>query len=297
MRTNEELKEIVKQKYSQIASQNTVANKASCCGATPSSEEVYNIMTDEYDTLDGHVEDADLGLGCGLPTQFAHIKQGDTVLDLGSGAGNDAFVARHETGAEGKVLGVDFSPQMVAKARRNAEKLGYNNVEFREGDIDDMPVSDESVDVVVSNCVLNLLPDKSNIFNEIYRVLKPSGHFSISDVVIRGELPEYIVREAEMYAGCVSGAIEKNKYLKLVKDAGFYNISIQKDKPIHVPDDIMLKYFSKEKLDAFRSSGVGIYSITLFATKAKQLSDSKKEASTKVTTQETSTACCRPGCC
>ena len=287
----ESIKEMVREKYSKIALSETEVNKASCCGATDPSKEVYNIMTDDYSELDGYTADADLGLGCGLPTEYAMIQPGDTVLDLGSGAGNDCFIARHETGPAGRVLGIDFSSPMIKKARENALKLGYNNVEFREGDIEDMPVIDNSVDVVVSNCVLNLLPDKSTIFEEIHRVLKPTGHFSISDIVLVGELPDSIVRAAEMYAGCVSGAIAKEDYLGLVKEAGFNNVTIQKEKTIVLPEDILSKYLGPDDIAKFSDGTVGIYSITLFASK----SEIPRQA-IKLRTEE---ACCDPGsgCC
>ena len=213
MKSSEELKKIVRDKYSQIAEQDKSLNQSSCCGAGGSSTEVYNIMTDDYSQLEGYNQDADLGLGCGLPTQFANINRGDTVIDLGSGAGNDCFVARHETGESGKVIGIDFTEAMINKARANAEKLGFNNVEFRQGDIEDMPVSDNVADVIVSNCVLNLVPDKQQVIQEIYRVLKPGGHFSISDIVLVGDLPEALREDAEMYAGCVAGAIQKERPL------------------------------------------------------------------------------------
>ena len=233
MKTEQELKQIVQDKYAKIAEQGKVENAASCCGATDPSKKVYNIMTDDYTETDGYVSDADLGLGCGLPTQFAHIQKGDTVIDLGSGAGNDCFVARHETGAEGKVLGIDFTPAMIKKARTNAEKLGYNNVEFREGDIDNMPVNDDFADVIVSNCVLNLVPNKEKVIGEIHRVLKPGGHFSISDIVLIGDLPEALREDAEMYAGCVAGAIQKEDYLEFIKKAGF-QISIKVEQIPHI---------------------------------------------------------------
>ena len=146
-------------------------------------------MADDYNTLEGYNPDADLGLGCGLPTQFAKIKKGDVVIDLGSGAGNDAFIARHETGETGKVIGIDFTPAMIERARKNAEARGFNNVEFRQGDIEKMPVTSNAADVIVSNCVLNLVPNKDAVIKEIFRVLKPGGHFSISDIVLEGELP------------------------------------------------------------------------------------------------------------
>lgn len=269
METPEKIKEMVKQKYSEIALQNKETNETSCCGATSSccGDEMYSIMADDYKNLEGYQADADLGLGCGLPTQFAQIKKGDIVIDLGSGAGNDCFVARHETGAEGKVIGIDFTEAMIDKARSNAEKLGFNNVEFRLGDIEKMPVTANTANVVVSNCVLNLVPDKEKVFKEIFRVLKTGGHFCISDVVLVGELPSSMKNIAEMYAGCISGAIQKEQYMDFIKKAGFTNITIQKEKKIVIPDSIMKEYLKDEEIQSFKNSGVGIFSITVFARK------------------------------
>jgi SAM-dependent methyltransferase len=269
MENSENIKEMVRQKYSEIALQDKETNSTSCCGATNScSTEVYNIMSEEYDELKGYHVDADLGLGCGLPTQFAKIKKGDVVLDLGSGAGNDCFVARHETGPEGKVIGVDFTPAMIEKARQNAEKLGFHNVEFRQGDIENLPLNSNSVDVVVSNCVLNLVPDKHQAISEIARVLKPGGHFSISDVVLVGKLPDKLRNAAEMYAGCVSGALQKEVYLEIIKLNQFKNITIQKEKAIIIPDEILAKYLNSEEINAFKNGKTGILSITVYAEKA-----------------------------
>ena len=267
MNKEQELKDIVKERYTKIAEQGKAENASSCCGATTPSNKVYNIMMDDYSETGGYVEDADLGLGCGLPTQFAKIQKGDTVIDLGSGAGNDCFVARHETGVEGKVIGIDFTPIMIEKARNNAEKLGYNNVEFRAGDIDAMPVNDNTADVIVSNCVLNLVPNKEKVIEEIHRVLKPGGHFSISDIVLVGELPSALREDAEMYAGCVAGAIQKIDYLQILEKTGFKNIMVQKEKPIVIPDDILEKYLSKEETMAFNKGGTGIFSITVYGEK------------------------------
>ena len=268
MKTEEELKELVKQKYSEIALQDKETNMSSCCGSGGCSTEVYNIMSDDYTTLEGYHPDADLGLGCGLPTQFAKIKKGDVVIDLGSGAGNDCFVARAETGETGKVIGIDFTPAMIDKARINAEIRGFHNVEFRAGDIEKMPVTSNIADVVVSNCVLNLVPNKDAVIKDINRVLKPGGHFSISDVVLVGDLPKALTEAAEMYAGCVSGAIQKETYLGLIKENGFSNITIQKEKAIIIPDDILSKYLSEDQLADFKTSKMGIFSITVYAEKA-----------------------------
>lgn len=267
MQTEEQLKEIVRKKYSEIALQDKETNMSSCCGAGGCSTEVYNIMSDDYTTLNGYNPDADLGLGCGLPTQFAKIKKGDVVVDLGSGAGNDCFIARHETGETGKVIGVDFTPAMIDKARANAEVRGFNNVEFRQGDIENMPITSNVADVVVSNCVLNLVPNKNAVIKDIYRVLKPGGHFSISDVVLVGALPEELRKDAEMYAGCVSGAIQKEVYLELIQANGFRNVTIQKEKPIIIPDDILVNYLSASEIEQLKTGSTGIFSITVYAEK------------------------------
>jgi arsenite methyltransferase len=280
MQTQDQIKDVVKQKYSEIALQDKETNQSSCCGSSCCSTDVYNIMSDDYSQLEGYNPDADLGLGCGLPTQFAKIKKGDVVIDLGSGAGNDAFIARHETGETGKVIGIDFTPAMIERARKNAEVRGFHNVEFRQGDIEQMPVTANTADVIVSNCVLNLVPNKDGVIKDIYRVLKPGGHFSISDIVLEGDLPKEIREAAEMYAGCISGAIQKQVYLDLIASNGFENITVQKDKPIIVPDDILSQYLSTEQLAAFKKSGTGISSITVYAEKP---------------TQEKS--CCGPDCC
>jgi arsenite methyltransferase len=284
MNTNTEIKKAVREKYAEIATQSKDQNQSSCCGATACcSDDLYNIMADDYTKLEGYNPDADLGLGCGLPTVFAKINEGDTVIDLGSGAGNDAFVARRVVGEKGKVIGVDFTEAMIARARENTEKLGYNNVEFRQGDIEDLPVTSDKADVIVSNCVLNLVPNKHKVFSEIYRVLKPGAHFSISDIVLEGELPAKWREVAEMYAGCISGAIQKKEYLGIIEEAGFKNITVQKDKTIVVPDDILKNYFSDKVIAEHKKSNTRIASITVFAEKPAK--DSRN--------------CCEPGnsCC
>ena len=277
-----DLKKIVKEKYSQIANQSYGENATSCCGSGGGCATIDEaIMAEDYSKLDGYVSEADLGLGCGLPTQFARINVGDVVVDLGSGAGNDAFVARSATGPTGKVIGVDFTEKMIQKARSNAEKLGFHNVEFRFGDIESLPVSADVADVVVSNCVLNLVPDKRRAFAETYRILKPGGHFSVSDIVIRGTLPDSLRKSAEMYAGCIAGAIDQKQYLDIVKESGFGMITVQKERKITVPDEILSVYLSQKELEQYHSGAIGIYSITVYA--------EKPEAKEK--------SCCAPGCC
>ena len=268
MNNDAQIKLLVKEKYSEIANQSKEQNLTSCCGATGcGSSEVYNIMADDYSTLDGYNPEADLGLGCGLPTEFAKIKEGDTVIDLGSGAGNDAFVARRLTGEKGKVIGIDFTEAMIARAKENAEKLGLKNVEFRQGDIDNMPVTTNKADVIVSNCVLNLVPNKHKVFSEVYRVLKPGGHFSISDIVLDGLLPERWKEVAELYAGCVSGAIQRSEYLGIIEEAGFKNIMLQKDKTIIIPDEILASYLTADEIAKYKKGATRIISITVYAEK------------------------------
>ena len=280
METSENLKQSVKQKYTEIALQNKETNQTSCCGAGGCSTEVYNIMTDDYTQTEGYKVEGDLGLGCGLPTQFAKIKKGDVVVDLGSGAGNDCFIARHETGETGKVIGLDFTEAMIEKARANAQKLNFNNVEFRLGDIEKMPIGANVADVVVSNCVLNLVPDKQKAFSEIFRILKPGAHFSISDVVLIGNLPDELTTNAEMYAGCIAGALQKENYMQIISDAGFKSITIQKEKAIVIPDDILLRFISAKTIADYKNNGKGIFSITVYAEKPVEQKP-----------------CCGPDCC
>ncbi|HNE27865.1 MAG TPA: arsenite methyltransferase [Saprospiraceae bacterium] len=291
-----DIKTSVREQYTKIAEQERAVNAASCCGV--GAPGTCDIMAESYAHLEGYTPDADLGLGCGLPTEFARIQAGDVVLDLGSGAGNDCFVARAEAGATGKVIGVDFTPAMIRRARQNAEKLGFNNVEFRQGDIEDLPVSEDSVDVVVSNCVLNLVPDKNRVFSEIMRVLRPGGHFSISDVVLSGALPDNILESAELYAGCVAGAVQLDEYMDMIARAGFKNVMIQKQKPILLPDDLLLQYFTEEEIRAFVASGTGIFSVTVFAEKPG--GDSESRANDRVKARQivlAETCGCAPGSC
>jgi arsenite methyltransferase len=268
MSTDQDIKEIVKQKYGAIAEQSKEQNQSSCCGSTCGCSNVeFTVMAEDYSMLPGYAPEADLALGCGLPTEFARIKKGDTVVDLGSGAGNDCFIARSIAGAEGRVIGVDMTEAMVNKARNNAAKLGYANVSFRLGDIEHLPIEDNSADVVVSNCVMNLVPDKSRAFAETNRILKPGGHFSISDIVLQGELPEGLRHEAALYAGCISGAVQKDEYLNIIREAGFEGLQIQKERKIEVPGDILARHLSREQLAQFTQRQIGIFSVTVYAEK------------------------------
>lgn len=265
---SEDLKFVVQERYGEIAKQSKIQNETTCCGVGSSCCTIdYAVFAESYDKEKGYNPDADLGLGCGIPTQFASIKAGDSVLDLGSGAGNDCFVARAIVGETGKVTGIDFTDAMLEKARKNNDKLGFTNVEFVEGDIEAMPLADNQFDVIVSNCVLNLVPNKRKAFAEMMRVLKSGGHFCVSDVVIKGELPANLQKDAEMYAGCVSGAVEINEYLNIIKDAGFKNLKIHKKKDIVIPEEILKNYMDSNQLEMFRNGENGIYSITISAGK------------------------------
>lgn len=260
----EDIKQIIKEKYGEIAKQTKEQNAPSCCGATSCSSIVdYSVFSENYDNLEGYNPDADLGLGCGLPTEYAGIQPGNSVLDLGSGAGNDCFVARALVGESGYVAGIDFTEAMIEKARENARKLGFANVDFIQGDIENIPVRFGVVDVVISNCVLNLVPDKPKAFSEIFRVLKQGGHFCISDVVLQGELPKGLKDDATMYAGCVSGALPKEEYLSIIEEAGFVNLDVKKEKKIDIPDDLLSQYMSAEDLEKFKNGETGIFSITV----------------------------------
>lgn len=261
----QKLKEIVKEKYGKIALQNDDDN--SCCGSSSccGTGVDYTVFSENYEKLKGYNPDADMNLGCGIPTDYAGIKKGDHVLDLGSGAGNDCFVARALVGETGRVTGLDLTEPMIKKARGNCEKLKYENVEFFLGDIEEMPFGDMIFDVVISNCVLNLVPDKTKAFNEIFRVLKPGGHFCVSDVVIKGTLSEKMQKDAEMYAGCVSGASEITEYLRIVENSGFLNVKVHKQKEIKLPDSLLSEYNDANELKSYHAGDTGIFSVTVSA--------------------------------
>ena len=267
MDTNSELRETVRKKYSEIATLSSSCCQPSCCAGEGAAKPDYTMIGDAYDGVSGYVADADLGLGCGLPVEHAGLKAGQTVLDLGSGAGLDVFIARNEVGDTGQVIGVDMTAEMIARARENAQKSGFENVEFRLGEIEHLPVLSDSVDVVISNCVLNLVPDKHAAFAEIFRVLKPGGHFCISDVVSTRQLPEWLKGVAEAYAGCVSGAIPKNDYLAIIDDAGFSQVRVANERRIEVPQDLLSDALTREQLKSLAGSDLHVLSVTVTAVK------------------------------
>lgn len=261
------LKQIVREKYTEIVSDSSsCCESSSCCGMEETSHD-YSSFSEGYGALKGYNPDADLKLGCGIPTQYASIKSGDIVVDLGSGAGNDVFVARELVGPAGKVIGIDMTEAMVARGRENAVKLGATNVEFHLGEIENIPLAANTANVVVSNCVMNLVPNKEKAFAETFRILQPGGHFSISDIVLTAELPESIRRVGTMYAGCVSGAIIKEDYLTVIRRAGFSEVMVQTEKSIKLPDEVLQKYLSESELEWYNENEPVILSITVLGKK------------------------------
>lgn len=264
-RMNEELKKIIKDKYGQIvktSSKGCCEKQAYCCG-----DSEFSMSSNEYINIEGYFKEADYGLGCGIPTEYANIKEGDIVLDLGCGAGNDVFIARNLVGSSGKVIGVDMTEEMIQKANENKKRLGYDNVEFKLGDIENLPIDDESIDVVISNCVLNLVPNKKKVFSEVYRVLKDNAHFCISDVVIDGELPEKLKKSRELYAGCIAGALNKKDYLQIITELNFRNVDIKKSNSISIPGSLLNKYLTEDEIESFYKNQNQILSITIYGEK------------------------------
>lgn len=264
---NDALRETVRRKYAEIARTGVPKPAGSCCGSCGEDTEAFFITGDAYESVPGYLADADLGLGCGLPVEHAGLRPGHTVLDLGSGAGLDAFIARREVGDSGQVIGVDMTGEMIAKARANARQGGFSNVEFRLGEIENLPIEPASVDVVISNCVLNLVPDKRRAFAEIFRVLKPGGHFCISDIVSSAPLPGWLQGIADAYAGCVAGALPRQDYLDIVAAAGFDRLRVVAEKPIEVPEQLLAGQLSAEQRAEVERRGLALYSITLVAGK------------------------------
>ncbi|MEM7037057.1 MAG: arsenite methyltransferase [Bacteroidota bacterium] len=267
MNSAEEIKDMVREKYTIIANQNPELNAVSCCGIDGCETLDYSIFSEDYAEMSGYLEKADLKLGCGMPVEYAGLAKGQTVVDLGSGAGNDCFVSRAYVGEEGEVIGIDMTPVMIEKSKELAKELKLGNVKFRLGEIEALPMAANKADVVISNCVLNLVPNKEKAFAETFRILKPGGHFCISDVVTKGDLPAKLREAGELYAGCVSGALIKNEYLGIIHETGFQNVSIKAEKRIIVPDEILLNYIDASELEAYRASNTGIYSITVTAYK------------------------------
>jgi len=226
---DEKIKKIVREAYAKVAKEETsccAAKSAPCSCSTPTSEKISKKIGYSEEDINSVPEGANLGLGCGNPVALASLKKGETVLDLGSGAGFDCFLAASRVGKKGKVIGVDMTPEMIDKARENARKGKYQNVEFRLGEIENLPVADGTIDVVISNCVINLSPDKKRVFEEAFRVLKPNGRLMVSDIVLSKELPEIIKKNVQAYIGCLSGAEMKSKYLKMIEDAGFQEVKV-----------------------------------------------------------------------
>ena len=266
---HDQLREVVRSKYAEIARKQPAADSASCCGSgcCAGAETGVNMIGDAYVGVSGYVAEADLGLGCGVPVGHAGLRPGQTVLDLGSGAGLDAFVARAEVGADGHVIGVDMTAEMIAKARANAQQSGYRNVEFRLGEIEHLPVLSDSVDVVISNCVLNLVPDKRRAFAEIFRVLRPGGHFCVSDIVASQALPEWIQGIADAYAGCVAGAIPREDYLRIIEESGFSEIDVAAERRIHVPAELISQSLTPAQRAEADRQDLHVLSVTVKAVK------------------------------
>jgi SAM-dependent methyltransferase len=281
---DEEIKKVVRKNYADIAKQNTSCcgpqvpvnptKASSCCGSPPTASDMSKKMGYSEEELSKLPEGANLGLGCGNPVALAALKEGDTYVDLGSGAGIDCFLAADKVGKSGKVIGVDMTPEMIDRARENAKKAGIENVEFRLGEIEHLPVADNSVDVITSNCVINLSPDKKAVFNDAYRVLKPGGKVLISDIVLLKELPEAVLQSVEAYVGCVSGALPKDEYLNLVKEAGFENVEVVSENSagdIWVNDPLALSIIEQLgiTMEEAKEMGKSIVSLKFSAVKPK----------------------------
>jgi arsenite methyltransferase len=236
---DEEIRKIVREGYARVAKKETsccAPTPAPCSCSTPTSDEISKKIGYSEEDINSVPEGANLGLGCGNPVALASLKEGETVLDLGSGAGFDCFLAASRVGKNGGVIGVDMTPEMIDNARKNARKGKYQNVEFRLGEIENLPVADGTIDVVISNCVINLSPDKKRVFEEAFRVLKPNGRLMISDIVLSRKLPEIIKKSIQAYIGCLSGAEMKNKYLKMIEDAGFQEVKVIEENIFPIED-------------------------------------------------------------
>lgn len=266
MEKSKEIKEEVKSRYTKIVSgknEGCGCIPSSCCGPVQIDGISLTTMNESYDNIEGHVPEADYQLGCGIPTEFANINLGDVVVDLGSGAGNDVFVARSFVGEFGKVIGIDMTEAMFRKAEENKAKLGFRNVEFYHGEIENIPLENNIADKVISNCVLNLVPSKQKAFQEIYRILKPNGMFCVSDIVLEGTLSDKILNSKELYTGCIAGAIQQEEYLRIIESVGFKEVTVRKVKEISLSDDFLLLYLNEEELADYRMQNPKIRSITV----------------------------------
>ncbi len=272
-KTDENVRDMVRRKYAEIVNSPSSGCCTTCCETEQPANESFNMIGDAYDGISGYMEDADLGLSCGVPVEHAGLLPGQTVLDLGSGAGLDVFVARNEVGEDGHVIGVDMTSEMITKARKNTLKSGFDNVDFRLGEIEHLPVDSASVDVVISNCVLNLVPDKQRAFTEIFRVLKPGGHFCISDIVSSQDLPAWVKNIAEAYAGCVAGAIPKSDYLNLIRDTGFVNVTIVSERIIQVPAELFENSLTTNQYKQVVDKDLHVMSVTVTAIKPQENQD------------------------
>jgi len=272
--TENEIRKIVSEKYGQLARQASSCcqpGNQSCCGGI-SAKDISKRIGYSESQMASAPDEANLGLGCGNPTAIASLVEGETVLDLGSGAGFDCFLAADKVGAKGKVIGVDMTPEMIFRARENSRKNGYGNVEFRLGELENLPLADGIIDVALSNCVINLVPDKKRVFSELYRVLKPSGRFIISDIVLTRPLPERIKQSILAYVGCVAGAIMKDDYIAAIKQAGFIEVEVVTEKAYDVQSleiENQGEKASAAGTAVFDDYGAGVISMTVKGVKPK----------------------------
>jgi arsenite methyltransferase len=300
--TADDLKKNVSEFYGSLARETDASGcgcgPTACCGVSPGES-----MSESYAGKEGYVAEADLGLGCGIPDEFADLQPGQTVLDLGSGAGNDAFVARSAVGETGRVIGVDMTSDMLARARANAAARGFNNVEFRLGEIEHLPVDSNTVDRILSNCVLNLVPDKDAAHREMFRVLKAGGRFSVSDIAMEGDVSPEIRQAASLYVGCISGAVSREAMTTSLQAAGFADVAMPKV-VVYPLDRQMIKDFLPAGADADKLlAGVQVYKVTVTGVKPGSRDATPPAATTPLkmaaatTAKAEDAACCGPSCC
>jgi len=270
----EDIRKYVRDRYAGIAKRgDSCCGPSACCGVTDPAEEAGGRIGYSEEEMKSVPRGSNLGLGCGNPTALASLRAGETVLDLGSGAGFDCFLAAQEVGPKGRVIGVDMTPEMIGKARENAARGGYGNVEFRLGEIENLPVPDGSVDVVLSNCVINLSTAKGRVFAETYRVLKPGGRAMISDIVLSGDPPEAVAGSLAAYAGCIAGAIRKEEYLHLMEAAGFRDVHVVQENRFEIPETEICAYVQSVAgnlnvpPEAVREAAGAILSVRVFGIK------------------------------